>query len=111
MALRFDMLVTPMESTTVTTAARPSGMAATARDTATRKLSRMTSPVKPPARSTCTPKMTTQMPRTSQVSIFESWLSFICRGVWPCSARESASAMRPISVSMPVAVTTALPRP
>lgn len=32
-ALRFDMLVTPMDKTTVTTAASPSGMAATASDT------------------------------------------------------------------------------
>ena len=37
MAFRLDMLVTPMESTMVTTAARPSGIAATARDTATIK--------------------------------------------------------------------------
>ena len=37
MALRFDMLVTPMDSTTVTTAARPSGIAATASETATMK--------------------------------------------------------------------------
>ena len=81
MALRLDMLVTPMESTTVTTAARPSGMAATARETATMKLSRMTSNSNPPARSICTAKMTTQMPRTSQVRILLSWLSFICSGV------------------------------
>ena len=33
MALRFDMFVTPMESTMVTTAASPSGIAATARET------------------------------------------------------------------------------
>ena len=51
MAFRLDMLVTPMDSTTVTTAARPSGMAATARDTATIKELRTTSNAKPPARS------------------------------------------------------------
>ena len=32
----------------------------------------------------------------------ESWLSLICSGVWPSSACESASAILPISVSMPV---------
>ena len=41
-AWRWDILVTPMESTTVTTVARPSGMAATARETATMKVSRIT---------------------------------------------------------------------
>ena len=41
-ALRRDMFVTPMESTTVTTAARPSGMAATASETAIIKESSMT---------------------------------------------------------------------
>ena len=41
-ALRWLILVTPMDSTTVTTVARPSGMAATARETATIKVSRMT---------------------------------------------------------------------
>ncbi len=38
-ALRLDMFVTPMDSTTVTTVARPSGMAATASETATMKVS------------------------------------------------------------------------
>ena len=40
-AWRLLMLVTPMLSTTVTTVARPSGMAATASDTATMNVSRM----------------------------------------------------------------------
>ena len=71
----------------------------------------MTSKLKPPARRSCTAKMMTQMPSTSQVRIFESWLSLICSGVWPCSALERASAILPISVSMPVAVMTAVPRP
>ena len=110
-ALRRDMFVTPMERTTVTTAASPSGMAATASETAIMKELRMTSKLKPPARRSCTAKMTTQMPSTSQVRIFESWLSLICSGVCPCSALESASAILPISVSMPVAVMTAVPRP
>ena len=111
MAFRRDILVTPMDSTMVTTAARPSGMAATARDTATMKEWSMISKLKPLARRICTPKITTQMPSTSQVRTFESCPSLICRGVWLSSARVSASAILPISVSMPVAVITAAPRP
>ena len=42
-APRLLMLVTPIDSTTVTTVARPSGMAATARETATIKVFRMAS--------------------------------------------------------------------
>ena len=66
------MLVTPMESTIVTTATRPSGMAATARLTAIMKVSRKTSPVIVSALIRLTPNMTTQIARTSTVRIFES---------------------------------------
>ena len=43
MAFSFAIFVTPIERTTVTTVARPSGMAATASDTATIKVFKMTS--------------------------------------------------------------------
>ena len=49
-AFRFDMFVTPMESTTVTTAASPSGIAATARETAIIKEFSATSKFRLPAR-------------------------------------------------------------
>jgi len=49
-ALRFDIFVTPIERTTVTTAASPSGIAATARETATIKEFSIMSKSKPPAR-------------------------------------------------------------
>ena len=111
MAFRFDMLVTPMERTTVTTAARPSGMAATARETAIMKESRARARSKRPARMIWTAKTTTQIASTIQVRMRESWLSFLCKGVWPSWACSSASAILPISVCMPVAVTTARPRP
>ena len=111
MAFRFDMFVTPMDSTTVTTAASPSGIAATARDTAIMKELSTTSKSILPLRMSCTANTSAHTPSTSHVSIFESWLSFICSGVCPSSARLSASAILPISVSMPVAVMTALPRP
>ena len=111
MALRFDMLVTPMDKTTVTTAASPSGIAATARETAIMKEFRMTSKFSPPARRSCTAKITTQIPSTSHVSILLSCVSFICNGVCPSEACERASAILPISVSMPVAQTIMAPRP
>ena len=44
-ALRFDIFVTPIDRTIVTTAASPSGIAATARLTATIKVSSMPSPL------------------------------------------------------------------
>ena len=110
-ALRFDMLVTPMDKTTVTTAASPSGMAATASDTAIMKELSTTSKLIPPARRSCTANMTTHMPRTSHVSILLSCVSFICKGVCPSEACARASAILPISVSMPVAQTIIAPRP
>ncbi len=111
MARRRLMLVTPMDSTMVTTATRPSGMAATARDTATMKVFSTTSPLRLPVRMRPTAKMTTQMASTSLVRMRESWASFSCSGVWPSLVWVSAWAILPISVSMPVPVTTKLPRP
>ena len=110
-ALRLDIFVTPMDSTMVTTAARPSGMAATARLTAIMKVSIITSKVSLPARSTPTAKMAAQMPSTSQVSTRLRLASLRCRGVISSWAWVSASAILPISVSMPVSQTTAVPRP
>ena len=110
-ALRLDILVTPMDSTMVTTAASPSGMAATARETATMKVLMMVSRWKSPARSRLNRKINTQMPSTSTLRTLLSWPSFRCRGVSPSSAWARASAILPISVSMPVEQTTARPRP
>ena len=110
-ALRLDMLVTPMDSTMVTTVARPSGMAATARLTATMKVLTMVSMSNRPARSRLKAKMNTQMPSTRTLRIRLSWPSFRCRGVSPSSAWARASAILPISVVMPVSHTTARPRP
>ena len=110
-AFRLDILVTPMDSTMVTTVARPSGMAATARLTATRKVSRTTWPFRLPAFSRLKAKMNTQMPRTSQVRILLSWASFFWRGVFSSLALARAPAILPISVPMPVDVITARPRP
>ena len=110
MAFLLDILVTPMESTMVTTAARPSGIAATARETATIKEFKMEVPLKPD-RMRPTAKITAQMPRTSTVRILLSWFSFNWRGVSSSLACARAEAIFPISVAMPVPVRTALPRP
>ena len=69
-ALRFDMLVTPIDSTIVTTVASPSGIAATASDTAIINVLRMVLAVSDfnvpstPARMSDTANITTQMPST-----------------------------------------------
>ena len=72
MAFLLDILVTPMESTIVTTATRPSGIAATARLTAIINVSRKTAPVMSPARIRLTPKITTHIASTRTVRIFDS---------------------------------------
>ncbi|VWM19657.1 Uncharacterised protein [Collinsella intestinalis] len=98
----------------VTTATRPSGMAATARDTATMKVSSIMAglePSSPKWRTISTAKMITQMASTSLVRMPESSLSFIWSGVSSFLALVSAEAILPISVFMPVPTTTARPRP
>ena len=118
-AFFFDMFVTPIDSTIVTTAASPSGTAATARLTATINTSITLlniSAGSPPARversmNNENAKMKTQIPSTRKVRVLESPASFFWSGVCPSSAFVMASAILPISVFMPVSVTTALPRP
>ena len=72
-----------MDKTTVTTAAKPSGIAATARDTAIMNELSTVSKSKPPARKSWTANTAAHMPSTSHVSTFESCVSFICKGVCP----------------------------
>ena len=114
-AFFFDILVTPMESTIVITATSPSGIAATARAIAVINESRAISKKALSPNTTfvkiSNAKMNTHTPKTSFVSTFESCSSLISRGVLPSSARVMALAILPISVSIPVAVTTALPLP
>ncbi len=64
MAFLLLMLVTPTDSTMVTTVASPSGMAATARDTAIMKVSRILSRWKSWLRMRLNAKMNAQMPST-----------------------------------------------
>ena len=105
------ILVTPMLSTTVTTVASPSGIAATARDTATMNVFSTVSRENSPATIRSKMKINMQIPSTSLLSVLPSSLSFRCKGVSSCTVCANTPAILPISVSMPVAVTTALPRP
>ena len=98
----------------VTTAAKPSGIAATAKEIAIMNVFKMVSPVIPPFkpfRNKSTTKITTQIINTKIVRILLNWLSFFCKGVSPSLALDKASAIFPISVSIPVEMTTALARP
>lgn len=64
-----------------------------------------------PERMRPTAKITAQMPSTSTVRILLSWFNFNWRGVSSSLAWARAEAILPISVSMPVPVRTAFPRP
>ncbi len=102
---------TPNASTTDRMAGRPSGTAATANDTPTRSTSTrsealLTSDVTRMA-ATTTAAMTT----TAMASVRPMRSTSRCSGVGSSSVRPSRRATWPISVSMPVAVTTARPRP
>ena len=109
-AFRFDILVTPMESTIVTTAASPSGIAATARLTATIKVFKMFCGVTPSFKMPTT-KITAQMASTITLKILLSWFSRFCSGVLSSADCVRTWAIFPISVFIPVPVITARPRP
>ena len=104
-------MVTPIERTIVTTVASPSGIAATAKLTATIKELRTGSKWKSPALIILNANINKQIPKTIQVSVLLNCASFICKGVLPSSACVRAVAILPISVFIPVSVITALPRP
>ncbi len=82
-ALRLDILVTPMESTMVTTVASPSGMAATARLTATMKVSISGLAGDIGRRNKAHGKDDQRRCRSpAQLRILLSCPSLLCRGVW-----------------------------
>ncbi len=102
---------TPIASTTERIAGRPSGTAATARDTPTRRMLTRFDPVtssavRSMAATTTAAITTTAIPRARPMRLTSTW-----SGVSVSSAAPSISAMRPISVVMPVPTTTARPRP
>ena len=110
-APRFDIFVTPIERTTVTTAASPSGIAATARLTAimndSRNLGSVIVPSAMSIRTILSPSIITHIIRTATESILLSWSRLFWRGVSSSSAFAIAPAILPISVCIPVATTTA----
>ena len=100
------MRPTPRASTMVTMAGRPSGMAATARETAVRNISSICFPWRRP-----NPNITAHTHRHRKDSFWEISAILAWRGVVPSSWSESIPAMWPIWLSPPVAQTTAVPLP
>ena len=106
MAFLLTMRCTPMESTIVTMAGSPSGMAETARETAVIKISRAGMPLDTP-----TTKMTAQAASARMPRYFPSCESFCWSGVCVSSSPSNRFAIFPISVCMPVAVMIAVAVP
>mmetsp|Transcript_17779 Transcript_17779/g.62712 ORF Transcript_17779/g.62712 Transcript_17779/m.62712 type:complete len:246 (-) Transcript_17779:269-1006(-) len=105
-ALCLLMRSTPSASVTVTTTGRPSGMAATASETAIWNISSSSRP--------CTRPITTMTPMTANDmydSCSPSLSMRVCSGVLvDCSSFTSSNTL-PISVRSPVATTTPVARP
>ena len=106
MALCLTICCTPMDSTTVTIAGRPSGIALTASETAVMNISIIGMPSMSPITNITAQVMSATMPST-----LPRLASFCCRGVSPSSCWASIPAILPIWVFMPVCVTTARARP
>jgi hypothetical protein len=106
MALRRAISLVPIESSAVTTAGRPVGIAATARVTPVTNSVSNESPL-------ISPRMTTIASATPAIAamIFDRPSSCFCSGVFSVSVLASMLAMWPISVAIPVSVTTSSPRP
>ena len=111
MALAAAMRRTPRLRPTVTMAGSASGMAATASATANRNRLSTTLSVNVVVLNRPAANTTAQMPSMMTLSRLPVRSSSCCSGVGSFSAASSRPAMRPTSVSMPVATTTARPRP
>ena len=96
----------PSESTVVTTAGRPVGIAAIARLMPIRKRSSKDSPRISPRRTTRTSAIAAIVVITTV-----SWSSWRVSGVFSCWTWASIREIWPTSVDIPVAVTTISPRP
>ena len=106
MALRRAISRVPIDSSAVTTAGRPVGIAATASVTPVMNSVSNDSPANSPSTTT----RTSAMPAIDAM-IFERPSSCFCSGVFSLSVLASMLAMWPISVPMPVSVTMNSPRP
>ena len=100
------ILCTPKAREIVTTAGKPSGIAATAKATDVIKISIKSPPFKIPAKNTII-----QIPMVAIPIHFPRLLSFFCNGVIFAGCSWINEAILPICVSIPVCVTIALPRP
>ena len=105
------MRCTPSASTTVRIAARPSGTAATASDTASSSESITSCTLWKPSRTASASSTTTAMMHTAMPRILETWFISFCSGVASSSVDWSRSAILPTCVFMPVPVTMARPVP
>ena len=105
-ALRRAIRRAPRARATVTTAGSPSGMAATARLTATRNIVSGDSP-----RATPAAKTTAQTTKASPASPLPRVERRRWSGVWPPACSCSSSATRPRAVDIPVVSTMPAPRP
>ena len=105
-AFFFTIFWTPIASTIVDTATRPSGIAATAKLTATINIFIISLPCIIPIKN-----ITIQIIIAAIPSVFPSLFSFVWSGVSCFSVLFSISAILPTSVFIPVATTIASPLP
>ena len=96
----FKILCIPKAKITVMATGKPSGMAATATATAIVNISKNVFPVIMPST-----KMIRQIPTTTKPIILANLANFFCKGVFSSLASFTISAILPISVLKPVAVT------
>ncbi len=96
----------PMASATVSATGRPSGMADTARATASKKISPSGIP-----RISATPAMSKAATPTRMATPWVNFSIRTSRGAFAALLYSTASAMRPSSVSRAVLTTTPRPRP
>ena len=111
MALRFAIRCTPSASTAVTIAGKPSGTAATASATPRMKTSNSAAMLRTFSTRSMVPIIRSAITPTTIPSSRPTCASSFCSGVVSAVACCNMPAIRPISVFMPVAVTTAKPRP
>ena len=97
---------TPTARVTAVTAGRPSGMVATAKATARFSSSDTELPRASPIANTAATITPDNLAR-----LCASPSSCFCKGVFSVSVSRRSPAIRPISVPIPVAVTTSSPRP
>ncbi len=105
-AARLAMRPTPIARVIVTTAGRPSGIAATASAIEALNMSTKASP-----RTSPMTKVTAPRTRMTQSSVVENWAILRVSGVLRSAAPAMSCEILPTSVSSPIATTTPAPVP